>query len=290
MKLHILGTGTPMPTADRFGTSYVLEVDGDYLMFDCGPATTHKLAKIGLLPTQIDHLFFTHHHYDHNGDYPLFLLCRWDHSVGEERQLQVWGPPPTVLITERLVGPEGAFYPDWKSRVEHPASHRTHELRGGSLPRPEPSFDVTDTGPGQVTAPGGWAVRAARAQHYEPWLQSLAYRVDCDQGSIVFAGDTARCEPVTNLGRGADVLVVSCWDYQERMENEDRENVAVIAGTLDVARMARDCGVQTLVVAHTQPSISGPGAWEKVVGDIARIYEGRIIFAQELMTLERPAG
>lgn len=277
-----------MPTPDRFGTSYVLEVGDDLLMFDCGPATTHKLVKIGLFPTQIDYLFLTHHHYDHNGDYPVFLLCRWDHSVGAENQLHVWGPPPTEAITEKLIGPEGAFYLDWTSRVEHPASHRTHELRGGALPRPEPSFEVTDTLPGLVTEQDQWSVRAARAQHYEPWLESLAYRVDTKEGSVVFAGDTGRFQPVIDLAQGADVLLVSCWDYQERMEGEDEENVGVIAGTLDVARMARDCAVQTLIVTHTQPSISSPGAWEKVVGDIAAIYDGQIVFAEELMTLSLP--
>ncbi len=90
--IYLLGTGTPTPTESRFGTSYVLQLDKDYLMFDCGPATTHKLVKIGLFPTQIDYLFFTHHHFDHNSDYPCFLLCRWDQSTGKEHRLQVWGP------------------------------------------------------------------------------------------------------------------------------------------------------------------------------------------------------
>ncbi len=37
-KIHLLGTGTPTPTPARFGSSYVIEVSGEYLMFDCGPA------------------------------------------------------------------------------------------------------------------------------------------------------------------------------------------------------------------------------------------------------------
>ena len=63
--LYLLGTGTPTPTPNAFGTAYVLELQGEYLMIDCGPAATHKLVKVGLFPTQIDHLFFTHHHFDH---------------------------------------------------------------------------------------------------------------------------------------------------------------------------------------------------------------------------------
>ena len=44
-RIHLLGTGTPTPTPARFGSSYVIEVSGEYLMFDCGPAATHELAK-----------------------------------------------------------------------------------------------------------------------------------------------------------------------------------------------------------------------------------------------------
>ncbi len=76
-RVYVLGAGTPTPTASRFGSSFVVQTGGEYLMFDCGPAATHKLVKAGLFPTQIDYLFFTHHHFDHDIDYPCFLLCRW---------------------------------------------------------------------------------------------------------------------------------------------------------------------------------------------------------------------
>jgi ribonuclease Z len=66
--VHILGAGTPTPTPDRFGSAFAVEVGGEYLMFDCGPAATWKLVKAGLTPTQIDYLFFTHHHFDHDVD------------------------------------------------------------------------------------------------------------------------------------------------------------------------------------------------------------------------------
>ena len=94
-KLYILGAGTPTPTPYRFGSAYVLQLGNEKIMFDCGPATTHKLVKSGLWPTEIDHLFFTHHHFDHDIDYPCFLLCRWDQSIGKEKQLKVFGPTLT---------------------------------------------------------------------------------------------------------------------------------------------------------------------------------------------------
>ena len=61
-------------------------------MFDCGPAATHKLVKAGLYPTQVDNLFFTHHHFDQNIDYPCFLLCHWDQGLAKAKNWMSTGP------------------------------------------------------------------------------------------------------------------------------------------------------------------------------------------------------
>jgi ribonuclease Z len=281
--LYLLGTGTPTPTESRFGTSYVLQMDQDYLMFDCGPATTYKLVQAGLFPTQIDYLFFTHHHFDHNADYACFLLCRWDQSTGRENRLHVWGPEPTAWITERLVGPDGAFSHDWKARVGAPVSQSVHANRGGSLPRPEPFFDVADVGPGAVIERSHWTVTTGRAHHVEPWLESLAYRVDSDTGSIVFTGDTGPCESIGTLAQGADTLVVNCWDHQERMKKNGEAPGQT--GTLDAARMALAAGVKKLILTHTGSHLCAPGSKEKGIADIARIYPGEIVFGNELMRI-----
>jgi len=255
----------------------------DYLMVDCGPAATHKLVKAGLFPTQIDFLFFTHHHFDHNADYPCFLLSRWDQSTGKENRLHVRGPEPTRLITERLIGSQGAFVFDWKARVGDPTSQRVHVNRGGTLPRPEPSVDVEDVGPGKVTEHSGWSVMAAAAHHAEPWLQSLAYRVECPEGTIVFAGDTGPPESLGGLTHGADVLVVNCWDHQQAMD--ENGEAPGQTGTLDAARMAKEACAGRLVLTHVGPSLCAPGSGEQAIKDIASIYDGTVIFGEELMRL-----
>ncbi|NOY08108.1 MAG: MBL fold metallo-hydrolase [Spirochaetes bacterium] len=281
--LYLLGTGTPTPTKWRFGTSYVLQLKENYLMFDCGPATTYKLVKTGLFPTQIDYLFFTHHHSDHDADYPCFLLCRWDQSTGKEQRLQVYGPQPTEWITERLIGPEGAFCHDLEARLESPVSQSVHENRGGSLPRPEMSLDVSDIRPGKVIETDQWTVTTAPVRHAEPWLESIAYRVDSDEGSIMFTGDTGPCESVSRLAEGVDVLVVNCWDHQETMEKNGEAPGQT--GTLDAANMAQTSGAKKLILTHTGPHLTKPGSREKGIGDIARIYKGEVIFGEELMSL-----
>jgi ribonuclease Z len=285
MRLFLVGAGTPTPTADRFGTCYVVHAGEQYLMFDCGPAATHKLVKAGIFPTQIEHLFFTHHHYDHNVDYPCFLLTRWNHETGDESRLHVWGPPPTVDITERLIGAHGAFLEDWEARVNHPGSQEAHMERGGKLPRPGPSFIVTDIEPGARIDGAGWSLTATAARHVEPWLRSLAYRLDTDEGSIGITGDAVATESLNALMRGVDTLVVNVWNHQRVMQ-ADRALHDVIAGTEDAAELARDAGARRLVIAHALANLTRPGSRERGIADMASVFDGEIVFGDELMVLD----
>lgn len=284
-RIYILGAGTPTPTPERFGSSYVVEVGGQHLMFDCGPAATAKLVQAGLFPTQISYLFFTHHHFDHDVDYPCFLLCRWDQSVGREPLLQVFGPPLTTQLTDRILHPDyGAFAHDWQARVNHPLSQQVYVNRGGTLPRKPPSVAVRDVGPGLVCQTERWQVTAAPAEHVQPYLDSLAYRLDTPDGSIVFTGDTQPCQSVVDLACGADLMLCMCWDDQEVM-NQNGE-AGGQCGTTGAARMAQQAGVKRLVLSHIGPHLARHGPLEKGIGDVSKLYAGQILFAEELMSFE----
>ena len=282
-QIFVLGAGTPTPTPHRFGSAFAVQVGGEYLMFDCGPAATHKLVKMGIFPTQVDYLFFTHHHFDHDVDYPCFLLCRWDQSVGKEQTLQVFGPTLTQTLTERIIGEQGVFAHDWKARVNHPLSQRVFVNRGGTLPRKPPHVLAKDVGPGPVHRGREWAVSAAPAEHVQPYLDSLAYRLDSTEGSIVFTGDTQPCRSVVDLARGADMMLCMCWDDQERMQANGEAPGQ--CGTTGAAQMAQEAGVKKLVLVHIGPHLSTHGPMEKGIGDVRRIYSGEIIFADELLAL-----
>jgi ribonuclease BN (tRNA processing enzyme) len=282
-RIYFVSSGTPTPTKSRFGTCYVLQLGDEFLMFDCGPAATHKLVKMGLFPTQIDYLFFSHHHFDHNVDYPCFLLCRWDQSVGREKQLQVWGPPPTEWITEHLIGPEGAFNHDWRARVGHPGSQEIFENRGGVLPRPKPAVIVNDIQSGSVIKRDRWTVTAAKTQHIEPWMPTLAYRVDSNGQSIVFTGDTGPCSSVMALAKEADTLLIHCWDHQQTMKKNEAR---MITGTTAAAEFAKEAGVRRLILAHQGPNLDRPGSKEKAIADMAQIFDGEIIFSEESLIIE----
>ena len=285
MRLYILGAGVPTPSPDRFGSSYVLQVGNDHLMFDCGPATTHKLVKMGLWPTQIDYLFFTHHHFDHDVDYPCFLLTRWDQSIGKEAQLKVFGPTLTERLTRRLLDEEeGAFAHDWIARINHPLSLGAYQERGGKLPRKPPSVDARDVGPGKVFSGPDWEVTAAPAEHVQPYLDSLAYRLDSEEGSVVVTGDTRPCQSVVDLARGCDVLVCLCVDVQEDIDGTPEAEY--MCGSTEAARMAQEAGAKRLVLVHERPDLDRPGGAERALRDVAREYDGPVVWGRELMTVE----
>jgi len=239
----------------------------------------------------VNHLFFTHHHFDHDVDYPCFLLCRWDQGAGKEKPLVVRGPHLTERVTRRILDAEqGAFGHDWVARVNAPLSQRVHTQRGGVLPRRPPSVDVRDIGPGVVFSGKDWQVTAAPAEHVQPWLDSLAYRIDTPDGSIVITGDTQPCNSIVELARDADVLVCMCCDDEQDCPECELPGRT---GTIGAARMAQQAGARTLVLTHVGPQLANNLALENARGAIRHIYDGRVVLAEELQLLDvaqLPAG
>lgn len=277
-----MGAGTPTPSPKRFGTCYVAALDDELLMFDCGPASTHKLTRMGLWPTDVNHLFFSHHHFDHNVDYPCFLLCRWDQSTEKTPPLNVYGPTPTREVTELLIGPKGAFFPDWQARVEHPGSLEIYQSRGGRLPRRPPLVEVREIDGGESVNRGGWRVSCARVKHIEPWMPTLAYRLEFGGTSLVITSDTGYCRGIIDFARGADHLLVHCWDLQSRMRPAE---AGMITGTLEAARIASEAGVSSLLLSHLGPRLDRPDDRKKAEDDIAGVFHGEFRFLDELSTI-----
>lgn len=276
--LHILGAGTPNPTKNRFGSGYLLDIGGDRVMVDCGPAVTQKLVKAGFSPGDVSTLFFTHHHFDHNADYAAFAINRWDQGADLIPDLDVMGPWPTREVTDRLFGTEGAFAFDLAARTNQPGSHILHVQRGGSLPRRPLTLNVSVLDPASVVERSNWIARMAVVEHAQPYLDSLAYRFEWDRGSIVFSGDTRPCQSLVELARGADTLVMFCWDEQEKIVSLGLD--AWHTGTETAGRMAAEAGVRRLILTHINDRLgtSHPGV---AIAQAARHFDGEVLVASE---------
>ena len=131
----------------------------------------------------------------------------------------------------------------------------------------------------------GWSITTAPARHVQPYLDSIAYRVDTADGkSVVFTGDTEPCESVTELARGADLMLCMCVDAQSALV-ENGMHVGQ-CGTTAAAQMAQDAGVKRLALVHVNPYLGQHGAMEQGIGDVSEVFDGEIIFTHEIMRID----
>ncbi len=50
--------------------------------------------------------------------------------------------------------------------------------------------------------------------------------------------------------------------------------------------MAREAGVKKLVLVHMGPHLSAHGPLERGLGDVARVYDGEVLYSEELMSFD----
>ena len=281
LTLTLLGTGTPSPLLERAGSSAMVAWGEELLIFDCGPFSVRRLIEKGMRPAQVTGLFLTHLHYDHCVDYAHLVLSRWDQGAGQIPELQVHGPRHTKRMTELLFGEDGVFGPDLAARTGHPGSHFIYEMRGGALPRKRPQPDVRELADGSGVEGKDWKVTAAEVAHCQPQLISLAYRLEAEGQSIVFSGDAAPTPALTDLTKGADVLVNMCHFINGVVT--DPRLTTCCSGHLDAARTAQEAGVRTLVLTHITEQVGRPGIRERLIREAGEIFDGNIVFGEDLL-------
>jgi ribonuclease BN (tRNA processing enzyme) len=292
LKVILLGTGFPTPQPHRFGSSYLVQIDDEVLMFDCGPGATQRVAASAVRLPQINYLFFTHHHFDHIADYPAFFLTRWDQGAGKAKSLQVFGPHGTERLTRLLFGPEGAFRPDITSRTRHPGSLHMYKLRGGIPPRLPPEFGARDIQSGLVHSGTNYEVSAVPVIHSQPYLDSLAYRVDSPEGSVVITGDTGTCASLVRLAQAADIMIHCVAGSDDVAHSSEMWHAAdspdlwhPMAGPSGAARMAAEARAEKLVLVHLAKCFNDPEVLTEAVSTVQGIFPGKVVVGEDLMEI-----
>ena len=130
--------------------------------------------------------------------------------------------------------------------------------------------------------------------------KSYSYRFDTPDRVIVFTGATGPSEAVTELSKGADILLSEVTSVEEAKEQRikngiwDRMSPAVQAVYIrhmseehltpeEVGKMAARAGVKTVVLTHL-PSTTDPKDEYARFGDQVRKYfSGRVLVAKDLM-------
>lgn len=277
MKAILLGTaGGPAPKRTRSAPANAIVVDGDVYIVDCGNGVARQAAQAGLDLRRLRAVFLTHHHSDHNVDAGTLLQLAW--AAGLDRPVRIFGPPPLRVMMDAFLRFADV---DVRTRIEDEGRPDFNSL-----------LDVVEIDRGGTVLQGDLlTVRAAVVEH-PPLKPSFALRFDAQERSIVFSGDTAPCEALVELARGAHVLVHEVMhggaigEIIARLSNASRLREHLTAShTLldDVGTVAARAGVRTLVLTHFVPSEGiADEVWR---AGAARGFPGEIVVGSDLLEL-----
>ena len=116
----------------------------------------------------------------------------------------------------------------------------------------------------------------------QPFLDSLAYRLEINGKSIVFTGDTRPCESVEKLARGADYLISLCIALQDQISGTPEADYMM--GHIDAGTMAKNAKVKNLILVHEAFNISSENNFVDAIKDINKIFNGNVIQSYDMKT------
>ena len=231
-----------------------------------------RMADAGLDADAVSGVIFSHLHFDHAmGVVELFTRL----IVRRGAPVTVFGPRDTDTYIEAAL----AF-----ARI-NATNDRTRDWLDG--------VSVELTRPGDERELGGMQVRSVEVPH-APYLECLARKFEAGGRTLVYSGDTVYTPDVmVPLCEGANVLVHEAYTKSvlERMASGLSESgraslYAGVRGThstaVEAGQIARDAGVETLVLTHLMPDERD---WD-LVEEARRAFSGTIIVASDGLSLE----
>lgn len=212
MKLRVLGNAGRYLAPLSGGSGYLVESEGVRVLLDCGGGARDALARLDLV--RLDAVVLSHFHHDHVLDFvTLGALLDARTTVflppGEETRLQA--------LAQAYVF-DGRF-----------------------------SFDgpLVEARPGAVHEVGPLRLSFAPTRHSAP---AFATRIEARDGaSLVYASDSAPCDPLAALSQDADLLLMHTL-LPTVEPGSDHERIHATAQT--AARLAHEASARRLLLSH----------------------------------------
>jgi ribonuclease Z len=193
---HLLGTGTPVPSPDRFGPCTLVEAGDQKFLIDASRGATIRLYQLKLPIGRIDVQFLTHYHSDQTSGVPDVWLTGWLESYFGTRKTpyRVIGLTGARQLIENL---ERAYALDIKIRVAD------QKLPLSGIATEVTEFDCDGT----VYERHGVRVIAFEVDHGDVIKPCHGYRFEYGGRVAVFSSDTCYNHNVLKYGAGADLLL-----------------------------------------------------------------------------------
>ena len=281
-----LGTmGGPIPSPTRSQPANLLRTGNASILIDVGDGTLEQLAKVGVPATSIDAVIISHLHFDHIGG--LFAFLGLYQQVRVQRELTIYGPPGTRQMVNGLF------------QAMQPSADVGAGLRGVASIVPGQNIRIVELSNGDQFTIDSAKISVVSNSHYSfpadsedaKRFQSLSFRLDLADRSIVYTGDTGPSEAVERLAKNADILFSEVIDTDAAIASLRLANpsftdaqVAAIAPHFSeqhltpeaVGLLAARAGVRHLVLTHNA------SVGLESLGDIRKNFNGVIHIASDL--------
>lgn len=254
MFFAFLGTSGAIPTVARDTTSLVFAGPAGAVLVDCGGSSLARLRHVGVDPVSLTHVVVTHVHPDHA--YGLPALVQGLILLGRQAALTVVCRPEHV---ETLVGLLRLFGL-WE--------------RPGAFPLVVQPIGLTPGARALEVGPLG--VSTAPNEHGRMPNFALRVHVGDRLADVVYSSDTAPCEAVVALARGAHTLV-----HEATFPHRHRGRFGVHSTAREAGEVAARAGVRRLILTHVEAEYHGE--IPALVEEAAQAFDGPVEVARELV-------
>ncbi|GAA0613744.1 MBL fold metallo-hydrolase [Paenochrobactrum glaciei] len=264
LKIHFLGTGSPIPLTSRFGPSILIQAGDQYLLFDGGRGAIQRIYSLGIPFPKIDKLFITHLHSDHTVGIPDIFLTSW--VRGRKTPFEVWGPEGT---THLMNGIRSAFEYDIKIRIDQ---------NDGS------NIKIHDIDEGIIYDKDELQVIAFQVDH-GPVKPAFGYRINYKGKSVLLSGDTRYDENLIKYAKDVDVIVHEVASTSDNMANA----MPMTQKIVDIHTTPEEAGK---IFALINPKLAIYShivlfdvSDDELVRKTNKNYQGPLLVANDLMTV-----
>lgn len=282
LRVTVLGSGNPWVTRAQSSASILVEVgnpEHDIIVFDLGSGSLANFASLKLPVNQLNKVFLTHLHADHNGDM-LTLVGSYSKVGRADGPVFVWGPS----------GTEPRFGTLHFARAIEEALAWDTEAGAGAI-NPESmklvatEFDYSKTQ--VVYEQNGVKVTAFPVIHAASG--AVGYRLDFAGLSFVFSGDA---RPSWSLVRasegGVDLLIHECFPPAAVLAAESGLSIERATMALNAAHTSPKGAGK--VFSLVKPRMAGlwhtpllsPSVAPMIFSELASVYSGPVVQTQDL--------
>ena len=273
LKATIIGSGSPIYDENRASASVLITAGETAILVDMGNGTQANLSKLGFDSRSLNALIFTHHHLDHNEEFvPLFIR-----SLMGKKSFTIIGP----IDTKNLVDSNLSLY-------EKDISYRLGKT-GRTLSDRKTAFDIKELKGGETFSINDVQISTVEVPHT---IETIAYRFDYKQQSIVITGDLTYSQKLPLLAKDADYMIIDSGGMVLSGQTKNK-NIKKAGSSIktrahlnlnDSSKMAEIAGVDNLVYTHFTPGKVDQAASLDI---IRKNYNGNVIFSEDLMVVNQ---